>query len=223
MKHRAGRGTRALLFLAASGCGPAAGTPVATAPRPQASATEASAQADSVRRSYTHADVEFMTHMIHHHAQAIAMARLVPSHGASRPIRILSERIINAQQDEIATMQQWLRDRNLPVPDPDPAALTLHPNGGEQGMLMPGMLTGDQMRQLDAAQGAEFDRLFLTFMIQHHRGALTMVRQLFGSAGAAQDDTIFKFASDVNVDQETEVARMRRMLATMPAETRGSR
>lgn len=86
-------------------------------------------------------------------------------------------------------------------------------------MLMPGMLTPEQMRQLDAARGSEFDRLFLTFMIQHHEGAVTMVRQLFGSAGAAQEDTIFKFASDVSVDQTTEVARMRRMLAAMPTET----
>jgi uncharacterized protein (DUF305 family) len=86
-------------------------------------------------------------------------------------------------------------------------------------MLMPGMLTPEQMGQLGAARGAEFDRLFLTFMIQHHEGAVTMVRQLFGSAGAAQEDTIFKFASDVSVDQTTEVARMRRMLAAMPTET----
>jgi uncharacterized protein (DUF305 family) len=81
------------------------------------------------------------------------------------------------------------------------------------------MLTPEQMGQLGAARGAEFDRLFLTFMIQHHEGAVTMVRQLFGSAGAAQEDTIFKFASDVSVDQTTEVTRMRRMLAAMPTET----
>jgi uncharacterized protein (DUF305 family) len=90
-------------------------------------------------------------------------------------------------------------------------------------MLMPGMLTPGQMRALEAARGAEFDRLFLTLMIQHHEGAVTMVRQLFGSAGAAQEDTIFKFASDVSVDQTTEVARMRRMLAAMATETGSAR
>jgi uncharacterized protein (DUF305 family) len=80
-------------------------------------------------------------------------------------------------------------------------------------MLMPGMLTAAQMKHLDEARGPEFDRLFLTFMIQHHRGAVSMVQQLFGSYGAAQDETVFKFANDVNVDQTTEIARMERMLA----------
>jgi uncharacterized protein (DUF305 family) len=159
-----------------------------------------------------------MTHMIGHHAQAIQMARLAPTHGASSSIQVLAERIINAQQDEIVTMERWLRDRSLPLPEPADAAHD-HSGQGTHQMLMPGMLTPEQMRQLDAARGAEFDRLFLTFMIQHHEGAVTMVRRLFGSAGAAQEDTIFKFASDVSVDQTTEVARMRRMLAAMPTET----
>lgn len=82
-------------------------------------------------------------------------------------------------------------------------------------MLMPGMLTSTQMHQLDAAHGADFDRLFLTYMMQHHRGALSMVQQLFGSYGAAQDDYVFKFASDVNVDQTTEIGRMQQMLANI--------
>jgi uncharacterized protein (DUF305 family) len=89
-------------------------------------------------------------------------------------------------------------------------------NGVEHEMLMPGMLTDAQMQQLDQAQGPEFDRLFLTFMIQHHRGAVSMVKDLFGTNGAAQDETVFKFANDVNVDQSTEIARMERMLAAMP-------
>jgi uncharacterized protein (DUF305 family) len=79
------------------------------------------------------------------------------------------------------------------------------------------MLTGAQMKQLEEARGPEFDRLFLTFMIQHHRGAVSMVKELFGTPGAAQDDTVFKFASDANVDQTTEIARMERMLSTLPA------
>lgn len=204
-------GAVSLLLCACGGSTPPpSGTP---APR-----SAAAIQADSVRRSYTQADIDFMTHMIGHHAQAIHMARLAPTHGASSSIQILAERIINAQQDEIATMERWLRDRSLPLPEPTDAA---HDHGGHgvHRMLMPGMLTPEQMGQLDAARGAEFDRLFLTFMIQHHEGAVTMVRQLFGSAGAAQEDTIFKFASDVSVDQTTEVARMRRMLAAMPTET----
>jgi uncharacterized protein (DUF305 family) len=94
--------------------------------------------------------------------------------------------------------------------------------GSEHVMLMPGMLTPDQMQQLDVARGPEFDRLFLKFMIQHHTGALTMVHQLFDTPGAAQEGVVFKFASDVNVDQTTEVARMQRMLAAMPGETPSS-
>jgi uncharacterized protein (DUF305 family) len=218
-----GRGTAALLLLAVSACAPAAQAPDASAPQPRAAASDARALADSVRRSYTVADVEFMTHMIGHHAQAIEMALLAPTHGANASVRRLAERIINAQQDEIATMQQWLRVRHEPVPEAKPAGMKMMTNGVEHVMLMPGMLTDDQMKQLDAARGHEFDRLFLTFMIQHHNGALTMVQQLFGSHGAAQEDTIFKFASDVSADQSTEVARMQTMLAALSPETRSAR
>lgn len=224
----AGRWGPAVLLLALA-CGPAAHPPAspapapatATAPEADVSAAATRAEADSVRRSYTAADVAFMTHMIGHHAQAIEMSRWAPTHGASPSVRILAERIINAQQDEIATMQRWLRARHQPVPDS--SGMTMGMEGHEHGMLMPGMLTPDQMKQLDGARDAEFDRLFLTFMIQHHKGALTMVEQLFGSRGAAQEDTIFKFASDVSADQSTEVARMQRMLLTMAPETRSSR
>jgi uncharacterized protein (DUF305 family) len=208
------RWTLALFLLAASACGPRATRPPA-APEPASGTTSVSARADSVRRSYTTADVEFMTHMIGHHAQAIEMANLAPSHGASASVRILAERIINAQKDEIATMQRWLRVRQQPVPEAKSAGMTMSMHADGHGMLMPGMLTEDQMRRLDQARGPEFDRLFLTFMIQHHKGALTMVQHLFGSHGAAQEDTIFKFASDVSADQSTEVARMQTMLAAM--------
>jgi uncharacterized protein (DUF305 family) len=171
------------------------------------------ARADSIRHPYTQADVDFMTHMIGHHAQAIAMARWAPTHGASPAVQRLASRIINAQVDEIATMQNWLRDRLKPVPDATPMGMKMTMNGMEHMMLMPGMLTEEQMKELDAARGAEFDRLFLTDMIQHHRGAVSMVSKLFGSYGAGQDETVFKFASDVNVDQTTEIARMEKMLA----------
>ncbi|MGH7585520.1 MAG: DUF305 domain-containing protein [Gemmatimonadales bacterium] len=179
----------------------------------------AKARADSARLPWTEADARFMTNMIGHHAQAIVMARMAPTHGASAAVQRLAERIINAQLDEIGTMQRWLRDRRQPIPEADATGAGMtHAHGHE---LMPGMLTQEQMKQLDQASGGEFDRLFLTSMIQHHRGAVTMVEQLFGSYGAGQDETVFKFASDVNVDQTTEIARMEEMLATLILE-RGS-
>jgi uncharacterized protein (DUF305 family) len=184
----------------------------------------ARARADSVRHPYTQADVDFMSHMISHHAQAIVMSGWAPSNGANPSVRTLAERIINAQQDEIASMQQWLRNRGKPVPEPAlslpngarPTGMKMMMNGAEHEMLMPGMLTPDQMQQLEQAKGPEFDRLFLTFMIQHHSGAVSMVKDLFGTNGAARDETVFKFANDVSVDQSTEIARMKRMLDALP-------
>jgi uncharacterized protein (DUF305 family) len=171
---------------------------------------------------FVQADVDFMSNMISHHSQAIVISKWAASHGASPALQTLAARIINAQRDEIATMQRWLRDRNLPVPVPDTINGTMAtmpsmpamPGMAEPNhvMLMPGMLTQDQMQQLDAARGDVFDRLFLTYMIQHHTGAVSMVKQLFSTQGAGQDETVFKFASDVNVDQTTEIARMRKML-----------
>jgi uncharacterized protein (DUF305 family) len=192
------------------------GTPVTTTASSQANPTYiAKARVDSSRLPYTDADVEFMSHMIGHHAQAIAMSRWAPTHGASPSVKRLADRIINAQQDEIATMQRWLSDRLKPVPEATPNGIRMTMNGMEHMMLMPGMLTPEQMKELDAARGPEFDRLFLTYMIQHHRGAVSMVKDLFGTYGAGQDETVFKFASDVNVDQTTEIARMEKMLAAI--------
>ena len=157
-------------------------------------------------RPYSPADVHFMTGMIPHHAQAVLMAGWAATHGASPAVRALCERIVVAQTDEIAFMQRWLRERGEAVPD-----------GGaghaHAGPLMPGVLTAEQLAELDRARQAEFDRLFLTFMIQHHEGAITMVETLFGSHGAAQDEDIFKFAVDVNADQTSEIDRMHSMLA----------
>ncbi len=132
----------------------------------------------------------------------------------------LAARIDNAQRDEIATMQRWLRDRGEPVPEVHIQGTTLMihgPGGHDAGdhhahMGMPGMLTQAQLDELDAARGPEFDRLFLAYMIQHHGGAVVMVDDLFATDGAALDDEAFKFASDVQVDQRTEVARMQQML-----------
>jgi uncharacterized protein (DUF305 family) len=177
------------------------------------------ARLDSLRYPYTRADVDFMSGMIHHHAQAILISQWAPSHGASPAVVRLTERIINAQQDEITLMQTWLRDRNQEVP----AAMTTmtpmeHAGHGamHHAMAMPGMLTDAQLKELDAARGAQFDHLFLTFMIQHHRGAVDMVKTLFSSRGAGQDETIFKFAADVEVDQSTEIRRMLQMLIQAP-------
>jgi len=174
------------------------------------------ARADGGIPAWTDADVHFMTGMIGHHAQAVQMAGWAKSHGASESLQRLCERIVVGQRDEIGLMQAWLRRRGLTVPDGDPATAHMMP-GMDHPMLMPGMLTADQMAELDASRGVEFDRLFLTYMIMHHQGAITMVEQLFASWGAAQDDMIFKFASDVNVDQTTEIDRMNLMLAALPA------
>ncbi|HEV8409085.1 MAG TPA: DUF305 domain-containing protein [Gemmatimonadaceae bacterium] len=173
----------------------------------------AQARADSARVPYVEADVQFMQGMISHHSQAIVMAKWAPTHGASPAVLTLCARIINAQTDEIAIMQQWLRDRHQMVPEAKPLPMKMKMNGMVMDMLMPGMLSDDQMKQLDAARGSEFDRLFLRFMIQHHSGAVSMVKDLFATDGAGQDQTVFKFASDVNVDQTTEIARMQKMLA----------
>ena len=212
------------LLIAAAVCGSA--TPAAAQrAHPDSvvyssAAAIAKARADSARYPYTTADIHFMSGMIAHHSQAIVMSGLVPSRGVTSSVRTLAERIINAQQDEIVTMQTWLRDRQQPVPEASAKGMKMVMNGMEHEMLMPGMLTADQMTQLERAMGAAFDRLFLTFMIQHHRGATSMVNDLFGSYGAGQDELVFKFASDVNVDQSTEIARMERMLATFGPETR---
>jgi uncharacterized protein (DUF305 family) len=195
---------------------------VQTAPAPayghqRPTSTAARVRADSLRHPYTQADVDFMSHMIGHHAQALVMAGWARSHGASPSVQTLCGRIINGQQDEIATMQRWLSDRGKPVPEAKPMAMTMKMDGMQHQMLMPGMLTDEQMKDLDQARGTEFDRKFLTYMIQHHKGAVTMVKELLGTYGAAQDETVFKFANDVSVDQSTEIARMERMLATLPS------
>jgi uncharacterized protein (DUF305 family) len=198
---------------------------VETTPRPAANSTaelEAiyRARVDSARTRFTEADVHFMTAMIGHHTQALVMARMAPTHGASPSVQTLAARIINAQQDEIASMQQWLRERDQPVPEVHVMGTEVMVHGAEHAMHMPGMITPEQMRELDQARGAEFDRLLLTYMIQHHRGAVTMVHDLFGTDGAGQDEAVFKIASDIQVDQITEAARMERMLSALSARGR---
>jgi uncharacterized protein (DUF305 family) len=164
------------------------------------------------RLPYSDADVDFMSGMIPHHAQAVIMAGWAPTHGARQDVAILCERIVVGQRDEIAMMQTWLRDRGLEVPDATSTRHKMKMDGVVHEMLMPGMLTDDEMEALDKARGPEFDRLFLIGMIKHHQGAIDMVDVLFKSYGAAQDETVYKFASDVYADQSIEIDRMHEML-----------
>ena len=167
-----------------------------------------------IYQPYSDADIAFMTGMIPHHAQAIIMAGWAPTHGARSDVAILCERIVVGQADEIRSMQQWLSDHGLPVPDATSTRMKMKTNGVEHDMLMPGMLTDEEMAELDKARGREFDRLFLIGMIKHHQGAIDMVNDLFKAYGAAQDNTIYKFASDVFADQSIEIDVMRKMLAS---------
>jgi len=169
-----------------------------------------------IYQTYSDADIEFMSGMIPHHAQAVIMAGWAPTHGARSDVAILCERIVVGQRDEIRSMQQWLRDRGQPVPDAASTRMKMKMNGVEHDMLMPGMLTDEEMAALDKARGSEFDRLFLIGMIKHHQGAIDMVNDLFKAYGAAQDDTIYKFASDVFADQSIEIDVMNKMLETVP-------
>jgi uncharacterized protein (DUF305 family) len=163
---------------------------------------------------HTEADVHFMTGMIHHHAQAVLIAGWAPSHGASAELQRLCERIVVGQRDEIDLMQNWLRSKGAPVPAATAGPMKMTMGGGMvHEMLMPGMLDDAEVKALDAARGAEFDRLFLLGMIKHHEGAIRMVDELLASAGAAQDETVFRFSSDVVADQTTEIRVMKQMLA----------
>lgn len=207
-----------LLVLAAAGCTAAAAGPgPEAAPRPTGrSAAELEAiyraRVDSARTRFTEADVRFMNGMIVHHVQALKMAALAPKNDASPAIQLLAARVINAQEDEIAAMQQWLRLRDQPVPEVHMMGGELMVHGADHSRHMEGMLTPEQMERLREARGREFDELFLRYMIQHHRGAVTMVNELFSTSGAAQDEEVFKFASDVQADQGSEIDRMERML-----------
>jgi uncharacterized protein (DUF305 family) len=163
-----------------------------------------------------------MSGMIVHHAQAVKMAGWAESHGASKSLQIYAGRVAMGQAAEIGLMQNWLKDRNQKLPEPDARGMKMNMGAGDQSMMMPGMLSAAQMAQLDLARGVAFDRLFLTFMIQHHRGAIAMVESLFNTPGAGQDEFVFKFANDVQVDQNTEINRMEQMLAALPPDPPGT-
>jgi uncharacterized protein (DUF305 family) len=166
-------------------------------------------------------DVEFMQGMIMHHAQAVEMTALIESHTENKEVRLLGARISKSQSDEIEFMQRWLEARGEPVSPPKhemPGMDMSSHDMSSHHMHMPGMLTPKQMDALRKAKGAEFDRLFLTGMIQHHDGALIMVRDLFDTAGAGQDAELFNFATDVDSGQRSEIRIMKTMLGEKPVE-----
>ncbi len=171
--------------------------------------TAGSPQAVSAQTAprYAKADAEFLQGMIGHHAQAITMSALLPSRTKNGPLNSLAERITVSQRDEIKLMRRWLLERGAEAPDP-----AAEPEHHSHGALMPGMLTPDQMAQLTAATGPEFERLFLKGMIQHHEGAITMVTALYSTTGALKDIQLYQIASDIEADQRAEIARMRVLL-----------
>jgi uncharacterized protein (DUF305 family) len=167
------------------------------------------------------ADVQFMQGMIMHHAQAVEMTALMASHTTTKDLRSLAARISHSQSDEIEFMKRWLAARGEPTREPVSPAMPEMPgmDMSKHAMLMPGMLTPKQMEALKKAKGAKFDQLFLTGMIQHHNGALIMVKDLFDTAGAGQDAELFNFATDVDSGQRAEIRIMQTMLvAALPKE-----
>ena len=170
------------------------------------------------------ADVQFMQGMIMHHAQAVEMTALIESHTKTKDLRLLAARISHSQSEEIKFMKRWLEARGEPIspmmPEMPGMNMSSHSMPGmdmsSDSMLMPGMLTEKQMGALRKAKGKEFDRLFLTGMIQHHSGALIMVKDLFDTAGAGQDAELFNFATDVDSGQRAEIRIMQTMLGKKP-------
>ena len=181
------------------------------APGESTQVISAAAAADLSKVGHTAADVKFMQGMIGHHSQAVEMVELLKARTGSEDMKKLGLRIELSQEDEIKMMQRWLQVRGQEVPGPH----AMHMPGAH---LMPGMLTAEEMAQLSAAKGAEFDRLFLEGMIKHHGGALTMVHDLFATPGAGQEVEIFSFASDVDADQRMEIDRMGAMLNAIAKE-----
>jgi uncharacterized protein (DUF305 family) len=164
-------------------------------------------------------DVEFMQGMVMHHGQAVEMTALIESHTENKDLRLLGARISQSQSDEMKFMKRWLEARGEPVSPTMPEMQGMNMSGMDMSthqMLMPGMLTPKQMAALRKAKGAQFDHLFLTGMIQHHNGALVMVKDLFNTAGAGQDAELFNFATDVDSGQRAEIKIMQTMLGENP-------
>jgi uncharacterized protein (DUF305 family) len=218
------RGVGASILLplcVAAACRSAGRTPPSVVMAPGAGVVGANsagaiAAAEKAALAFAPADVEFMQHMIPHHAQAVIMARWAATHGARADVKILCERIAVAQSDEIRMMRRWLSERRQEVPDSMSTRHVTKMGNMVHESLMPGMLTDDEMSALERAHGSAFDRLFLTGMIRHHRGAIAMVRELLKHGDAGHDETVFRFASDVEADQTTEVHKMLLILETVP-------
>lgn len=199
-----------------SACGPAT-TTAGVVMRPAPSGGVAPS---APTRVINEADVEFMSGMIPHHAQAVLIAGWAASHGARRDVLALCERIVVGQTDEIHLMQHWLRERGQEVPPEDAKTHRMKMGSMVHEMIMPGMLNAEELAALDKARGSDFDRLFLEAMIAHHAGAIAMVNTLMSSPGAAADDLVYRFSADVYADQTTEIERMTKMLATVPGANR---
>ncbi len=208
-----------LMATAVTGCQSAARPPAMASPRdgavPLAPIVDPEARPELVRQPFSPADVKFMSGMIPHHAQAVIMAGWAQKNTGNPSLQLMCERMLISQRDEIAMMRTWLRDRGLPVPAADATHMTMEHDGMKHDMLMPGMLNEAEMTALSKARGKDFDRLFLIGMIKHHQGAIGMVEELFASHGAAQDDQIYLFASDVQADQAAEIERMQIMLEAL--------
>lgn len=177
---------------------------------------------DTTARGNSAADVAFLQGMIHHHAQALVMAAMIPSRTTRDELRLLGQRITVSQRDEIASMRRWLETRGEYAPNVDTSGAHAHgahgamehePGGGHHDM--PGMLSDADMARLAAASGPAFDRLLLESMIRHHEGALEMVRALFAASGAGQEPELFGIASEVDADQRAEIERMRALLSRL--------
>jgi uncharacterized protein (DUF305 family) len=199
-----------LLVVASAAC---SNTGSSSSARLQGAPTPAPAPPGAATNVLNPADIQFMSGMIPHHAQAVLIAGWAPTHGASPEVQRLCERIVVGQRDEIGLMQAWLKQRALEVPPANATHMKMPMNGMMHDMLMPGMLNDDELKQLDASRGVDFDRLFLQAMIRHHQGAITMVDDLEAAQGSRQDETVFRFSSDVYADQTTEIDRMQKMLA----------
>jgi uncharacterized protein (DUF305 family) len=163
-------------------------------------------------------DVEFMQGMIMHHGQAVEMTAMIELRTKNKGVRLIGAKISQSQTDEINFMKRWLvrRGEKTEMPMPEMSKMKGMDHSRHMNMLMPGMLTDEQMEDLRTAKGAKFDELFLKGMIQHHEGALVMVKDLFESAGAGQDAEIFNFSSDIDTGQRGEIKIMQNMLGEKP-------
>ena len=208
----------AALFLAGAMAAPAQqSAPIVQPGAPgQASKLLNEATVQPPYRAPFKADVEFMQGMIMHHQQAVDMVALLRTRGKSPTLRSFGEKIAISQSDEIRSMKQWLESRGKPTSMEMDHSHMSAADMKNMNMLMPGMLTPEQMTALAKARGAQFDHLFLTGMIQHHGGALTMVDELFQTPGAAQDPVLFDFATDIDATQSAEIKIMREMLKEKP-------